>query len=82
MTITLPPEAEPKLRDMAERVGQNPDVLAGRLILNSLAQMEQEFAEDVAAIHEAMEDVRAGRERPYEEFMAEQRKRYPNLTVS
>ena len=46
-------------------------------LVETLTQIEQEYATGVAAIHEAMEDVEAGRERPYEEYMAEHRLRFP-----
>ncbi len=77
MTITLAPEAETALRKTAQRIGQEPDLIASRLLVETLTQLEQEFAAGVAAIHEAMGDVEAGRERPYEEYMAERRLRSP-----
>ncbi len=77
MTITLAPEAETALRRTAQRTGQEPDLIASRLLVETLTQIEYEYAAGVAAIHEAMEDVEAGRERPYEEYMAERRLRFP-----
>jgi predicted transcriptional regulator len=73
MTITLAPEAETALRKTAQRTGQEPDTIVSRLVLERLTQIEQDYAADIAAIHEAMEDVKAGRERPYEQYMAERR---------
>lgn len=78
MTITLAPEAETALRRTAQRTGQEPDIIVSRLLVKTLTQIEQEYAAGIAAIQEAMEDVEAGRERPYEEYMAERRLRFPD----
>lgn len=78
MAIVLKPETEEKLRQTAQWEGQDADTLADTLLAEVLAQREREFAEDIAAVQEAMEDVRAGRVRPYEEFLAEHRLRYPD----
>lgn len=79
MTITLAPEAETALRKTAQRTGQEPDIIVSRLLVETLTQLEQEYAAGVTAIHEAMEDVEAGRERPYEEYIAERRLRFPGV---
>ncbi len=79
MTITLAPDAETALRKTLQRTGQEPDAVVSHLVLATLTQMEEQRAEDAAAIQEAMEDVRAGRERPFSEFMAEMRQKYPQL---
>lgn len=75
--MTLAPEAEMALRRTAQRTGQESDLIASKLLVETLTQIEQEYAAGVAAIHEAMKDVEAGRERPYEEYMAEHRLRPP-----
>lgn len=75
--MMIAPEAETALRRTAQRTGQEPDLIASRLLVETLTQIEQEYATGVAAIHEAMEDVEAGRERPYEEYMTEHRLRFP-----
>ena len=80
MTITLAPEAETALRKTAQRTGQEPDTIVSRLVLETLTQIEQDYAADIAAIHEAMEDVEAGRERPYEEYMAARRLRFSDAS--
>ena len=79
MTIILMPEAETALRRTAERTGLEPDLVANRLLRGVLVQVEQDHADNVAAIHEGMEDIEAGRERPYEEYMAERRGRFPGV---
>ena len=78
MTITLAPEAETALRETAQRTGQEPDTIVSRLVLETLPQMEQEFMAEVAAIQEGLDAIDQGRVRPFEEFMAEHRRKYPD----
>jgi len=79
MTITLEPETEARIRDIAWREGQGVETMTNLLLMEAFAQLERENAGDIAPIHEAMEDVEAGLERPYEEYMAERRQRYPDV---
>ena len=78
MAIVLKPETEEKLRQTAQWEGQDADTLADALLAEVLAQREREFAEDVAAVQEAWVAVREGRERPYQEFFADHRRRFPD----
>ncbi len=78
MTITLAPENEEKLRETAQREGQDADALANAMLAEVLAQRAREFEEDIAAVQEAWVAVREGRERPFAEFMAEHRQRFPD----
>ena len=78
MTITLAPEAETALRKTAQRIGQEPDFIASRLLVETLTQLEQEYADDVAAIQEGLDAIDQGRVRPFKEFMAEHRQWYPD----
>ena len=78
MAITLKPETEEKLRQTAEWEGQDADTLADTLLAEVLAQREREYAEDIAAVQEAWVAVHEGRERPYQEFMADHRRRFPD----
>ncbi len=78
MAITLKPETEEKLRQTAEWEGQDADTLADALLAEVLAQREREYAEDIAAVQEAWVEVREGRERPYQEFLADHRRRFPD----
>lgn len=75
MSITLEPETEAKLHETAAREGQGVDTLANALLAEILQQRERAFAEDVAAIQEGFDAVHQGRERPFEEFLAEHRAR-------
>lgn len=79
MAITLRPETEEKLRQMAQWEGQDADAFAEALLADILAEREQAFAEDVAAAQEGMEAINQGRFRPAAEFFAEHRRRYPDV---
>jgi predicted transcriptional regulator len=79
MTITLAPEAETALRETAQRTGQEPDTIVSRLVLETLPQMEQEFMAEVATIQEVLDAIDQGRVRPFKEFMAEHRWKYPGF---
>lgn len=74
--ITIEPETEARLREKAQREGQDVDTLANALLAEVLEQKAREFAEEVAAIQEGLDAVREGRERPLEEFLVEHRARY------
>ena len=80
MAIVLKPETEEKLRQTAQWEGQDVDTLADALLAEVLAQREREFTEDVVAVQEAWAAVREGRERPFAEFMADHRRRFPDPT--
>ncbi len=78
MTVTLKPETEAKLRQTAQWEGQDVDTLADALLAEVLAQREREFEEDVVAVQEAWQAIKEGRERPFAEYLAERRLRYPD----
>lgn len=78
MTITLAPEAETALRKNAQRTGQEPDAIVSRLLVETLAQMEQEFTADVIAVQEGLDAIDQGRVRSFKKFMAEHRQKYPD----
>ncbi len=78
MAITLKPETEEKLRQTAQWEGQDADTLADALLAEVLAQRQREYTEDIAAVQEAWVAVREGRERPYQEFLADHRRRFPD----
>lgn len=79
MTITLAPDAETALRKTLQRTGQEPDAVVSHLVLATLTQMEEQRAEDTAAIQEGLDAIDQGRVRPFKEFMAEMRQKYPQL---
>ncbi len=78
MTVTLKPETEEKLRQMAQWEGQDADTFAEALLTDVLAEREREFAEDVAAAQEGIAAINQGRVRPAAEFFAEHRRRFPD----
>ncbi len=80
MAIVLKPETEEKLRQTAQWEGQDVDTLADALLAEVLAQRERKFTENVVAVQEAWAAVREGRERPFAEFMADHRRRFPDST--
>ena len=82
MAITLTPETEANLRETAWREGQDADALADAMLAEVLAQRAQESEEDIAAVQEAWVAVREGRERPFAEFMAEHRQRFPSMATA
>ena len=81
MTITLAPDNEAKLRETAQREGQDANALANAMLAEVLAQRTREFEEDIAAVQEAWVAVQEGRERPFAEFMAEHRQRFPDVVL-
>lgn len=75
MTITLTPRTGARLRETAQREGQDVDALADALLAETLEERARDFAESVAAIQEGFDAVDQGRTRPLEEYIAEQRVR-------
>jgi hypothetical protein len=76
MTIVLEPETEARLRETAQRGGWDVNALANALLAEALEQKDSEFVETVAALQVGLEAVKEGRERPFEEFLAEHKARY------
>lgn len=73
MTITISPETEAKLWDKAHREGRNPDVIADSILGIVLDAEAREEAETAARVQEAMAAADAGREKPLEQYIAEQK---------
>ena len=82
MAITLTPETEAKLRETASREGQDADALADSMLAEVLAQRAQEFEEDIAAVQEGLDAIDQGRVRPFKDYMAEHRQRFPSMTTA
>ena len=73
MTITLTPETETRLRERAERDGQDANALADTLLADALMSDPDELtAEEVAqmraGIRQGMADCEAGRAQPVAEW--------------
>lgn len=73
MTITLDLETEAKLREKADREGQEPDVVAKMLLADVLDADAREHQEAVAAVREALE---SGPGKPIEQYIVEQRAKH------
>ena len=70
MTVTIARETESRLREEAERTGQDVDALADALLLEALAQASRDYEETCAAIAEGLADLEAGRTVSFEEARA------------
>jgi hypothetical protein len=76
MTIMLTPETEARLREKAEREGQDIHAVADALIAAALEWEAQERAEAVEGIRRGDQAAAAGHERPLAAFLAEQRAKH------
>jgi len=76
MTINLSPEAEARLREKAERDGQNMNSVADALILSALEWEAREMAEVIEGVRRGDLAAAEGRERPLSTFFSEQRAKY------
>lgn len=75
MTIKLAPETEEKLREKAEREGQDIDSIANALLAQALDWEAQDRAEAIQGIQRGLEASNAGRVRPAEEVFRDMRAR-------
>ncbi len=81
MAITLTPETEARLRERAERDGQDADSLADALLADALADdpddlTDAEIAETRAGIRRGLADCTAGRAKPVAEWAAQIRREF------
>lgn len=76
LTITLPPDAEQRLRERAAREGQDAATVAALVLGEALAREEEDSAEAVQGIQRGLDDFAAGRFRSFTEFAEEQRRKY------
>lgn len=80
MTIVLAPDTEARLREQAQRHGQDVDTFANSLLADVLADdpddlTEDEIAEIRVGIRRGLAAAEAGRERPLAEYAAEVQQR-------
>jgi predicted transcriptional regulator len=75
-TISLKPERKAQLDEYAQRHGQDPAAALDDVLAAYLEWDRQDFEEAVDGIRRGVEDVKAGRTRPAEEFLAEVRRKY------
>ena len=78
MTVVLEPQTGAKLRELASREGQDAQALVNAWLTERIARHEQKFEENVRAIQQGLDAADQGRGRPFEEFLAEHRQRYPD----
>ena len=76
MTITLNPQIEERLREKAERDGQNVDMLANSLITAALEWEAQDQMETVEGIRRGLEDFATGRYSPAAQVFSEIKARH------
>lgn len=76
MTITLAPQTEERLREMADREGRDTNTLAGALLAHALEEAEREFEETVAGIERGRQAYAEGRFKPLEQVIAEVRAKH------
>lgn len=75
LTITLAPDTEAYLRDKAARQGQDAETVAQATLAETLAWEAQEFEETVAGIQRGLDAAAEGRERPFEDYVADVKRR-------
>lgn len=73
ITINLAPDTEAQLRETAAREGRDAEAIAASLLAETLAWKSRERAETVAALQESFDAIAAGREKPLEQYIAQQR---------
>ena len=78
MSVVLAPEIESRLSERAATAGISEDELANALIATALDIQGLASEDEIEAIREAIQAGQEGRERPFSEFIAEHRARYPD----
>ena len=76
MPIMLTPETEARLREKAIRDGQDVDTVAEAMLKYALEWEAQERDELIEAVRQSDQASAEGRERPFSEFVAEQRAKH------
>ena len=73
MTITITPDVESRLREKAEREGQDMDVLINRLLTTAMEWEALDREEAIAGIRRGLEASAAGRVRTASEVFEDMR---------
>ena len=76
MTITVTPEVEARLREIAERDGRDVDAVAESLLWDVLEWEAQGREAEIKAIQRGLAACEEGRTRPFSEFAAEMRAKH------
>jgi predicted transcriptional regulator len=74
--ITLNPELEEQLRKKATQRGQDISLVATKLLASVLEWEAQDSEEAIQGIKQGLNDFEAGNFRGFDEFAAEQRRKY------
>lgn len=74
--VPLSPERKAQLEAYARRHGQDTVTALDEVLAEALASEQQDFEKSAAAIRQGFEDMKAGRTRPANEFLAETRAKY------
>ncbi len=73
LILDIAPEVEEILRRRAGQTGREEQKLAAEMLTRTLIQEDAEWNDTVAAIEEGIADGEAGREEPFENFVAASR---------
>jgi predicted transcriptional regulator len=74
--IPLKPERKAQLEEYAKRRGQEPAAALDDALATYLEWERQDYAEAVEGIARGHKDMRAGRTRPADEFLADLRRKH------
>ena len=80
IVVTLSPELEALLHDLAAQRGQDVSLVASELLTSVLEWEEKDLEGAIKGIQKGLEDFEAGRFRSFHEFADEQRHKY-NLSA-
>lgn len=75
LTINLAPETAAYLREKAARQGQDAETVAQVTLAETLAWEAHDFEETVAGIQRGLDAAAEGRERPFEDYVADVQRR-------
>jgi predicted transcriptional regulator len=76
IVINLTPELEEQLRKKATHQGQDISLVAAELLASVLEWEAQDSEEAIKGIQQGLDDFEAGNFRSFNEFAAEQRRKY------
>ncbi len=76
IVVTLSPALEEQLRAKAIRQGQDINLVATELFAIAIESEAQDSAEAIEGIQQGLNDFAAGKCRSFNEFAAEQRRKY------
>ncbi|MBW4482196.1 MAG: hypothetical protein KME14_06610 [Tildeniella torsiva UHER 1998/13D] len=74
--VSLPPELEAKLQARAQRQGQDVAIVAAELLIDILTWEDTDTQAAIQAIQQGFNDFEAGHFRNFDDFAAEQRRKY------